>query len=101
MFVKILTSEKVLASYGDGYYVKLCEGKISQLDNFITTAGLEHALYIVAMHQPEHDRVRMIGFSTEGAARAIYNAASNQWPKVLVDRRRSQVCFTIPRPLWH
>ncbi|PBK60550.1 hypothetical protein ARMSODRAFT_1090260 [Armillaria solidipes] len=79
---------QVLASYGSTYYVKLCKDRISQLDAFNGNVPLQHASYVVALHQS--DRVRMIGFSGEGPARAVYNAVSNDWAKILIDRRRSQ-----------
>ncbi len=38
-------------------------------------------------------RVKISGVSEEGPARAVYNAVSNDWAKIIMDRRRSQVCF--------
>ncbi|PBK60554.1 hypothetical protein ARMSODRAFT_725283 [Armillaria solidipes] len=49
---------------------------------------LQHASYVLALHQSGH--VKMIGFSEEGPARAVYNTVSNGWAKIIMDRRRSQ-----------
>ncbi|KAK0479466.1 hypothetical protein EDD18DRAFT_1440725 [Armillaria luteobubalina] len=66
---------KRLASYGEKYYTKLCKYKISELDAFNSNILLKYASYVVAWHQS--DRVKMAGFSSEGPARAVYNAVSN------------------------
>ncbi len=89
----------MLASYGSNYFVKLCKDKISQLDAFNGNVPLQHAHYVVALHQS--DRVRMVGFSEVGPARAVYNAVSNDWAKILMDRRRSQVCSPIIKLSWY
>ncbi len=52
---------------------------------------LQHASYVLALYQS--GRVKMFGFSEERPARAVYNAVSNDWAKIIMDRRRSQVCF--------
>ncbi|KAK0430909.1 hypothetical protein EV421DRAFT_1855944 [Armillaria borealis] len=71
-----------------GYYVKLCKERLLQLHTFNDTAPLLHAPYMVAWHQSR--RVRMIRFSEVGPARAVYNAVSTKWAKILMDRQRSQ-----------
>ncbi len=35
----------------------------------------------------------MIGLSIEGSARAVYDAISMEWAKILMDTRRSEVGF--------
>ncbi|KAK0438136.1 uncharacterized protein EV420DRAFT_1666428 [Desarmillaria tabescens] len=91
---------QVLASHGFDYYVKLCKERISQLDafKFNRTVPLQHAPYIVTLHQS--DRVRMVGFSKEESAWTVYNTVSNEWAKILMDRRRSQNLFSHGGARW-
>lgn len=81
-----------------GYCLKLCKERLLQLHTFNSAAPLQHAPYMVAWHQSH--RVRMIGFSEVGPARAVYNALSTKWAKILMDRQRSQVCFLIIKLQW-
>ncbi|KAK0435833.1 hypothetical protein EV421DRAFT_2038952 [Armillaria borealis] len=100
-WAKVVSDRKhsqVLASYGSTYYVKLCKDRISQLDAFNGNVPLQRASYVVALHQS--DRVRMIGFSSEGPARAVYNAIPNDWAKILMDRRRSQDMLSYGGGCW-
>ncbi|PBK80680.1 hypothetical protein ARMGADRAFT_1039839 [Armillaria gallica] len=85
--------DKVLVLYGSNYYVKLCKDRILQLDTFNGNVSLKHASYMVALHQS--DCIRMVGFSEVGPAWAVYNAVSNDWAKILIDRQRSQdlLCY--------
>ncbi|PBK60569.1 hypothetical protein ARMSODRAFT_1009265 [Armillaria solidipes] len=71
-----------------GYYLTLCKERLLQLHAFNGAAPWQHASYMVAWHQSH--RVRMIGFSEVGPARAVYNAVSTKWAKVLIDRLRSR-----------
>lgn len=55
------------------------------------TVPLQTAHFIVAYHQ--RDRVKLIGFNHEQAARAIFDIIAKQWCKILVNRRQVKVSF--------
>ncbi len=76
-------------SYGSSYYTKQCEEDVRRLDALQSTTPLQTASYIVAFHQ--NNRVRMLGFSEERAACAVFGAVSDEWAKVLMNKRYSQV----------
>ncbi len=54
--------------------------------NIVATAS-----YIIAFHQSNH--VKMLSFSEERAACTVFGAVSDEWAKVLVNRRHSKVSF--------
>ncbi|SJL18022.1 uncharacterized protein ARMOST_21593 [Armillaria ostoyae] len=82
-------NHEVVARYGDNRWSKQCEEEVQRLPAFDDTAPLQIAPYIVAFHQ--RDRVRMIGLYTSESARAVYDAVSKDWAKVISDREHSQV----------
>ena len=53
------------------------------------TVPLKTALYVVAIHHS--DIIRMIGFSEEGHARALYDSVATPWAKVLMKTKKSEV----------
>ncbi|KAK0229587.1 hypothetical protein EDD85DRAFT_794072 [Armillaria nabsnona] len=62
--------------------------EVQLLEALQSAIPLQSASYIVSFH--EHTCVRMLGFSGERAARAVYGAVSIHWTKVLMDRRHSE-----------
>jgi hypothetical protein len=82
----------VLASSGGDPSVKLCQDRISHMDAFNGSTPLQYAAYVVAFHNV--DCVKMIGFSKEGPARAVFNAISNIVSRILIDRRQHKVCYS-------
>ncbi|KAK0219549.1 hypothetical protein EDD85DRAFT_342911 [Armillaria nabsnona] len=82
---------EVLVSYGSSYYTKQCEGEVRELDALQGTSSLQTASYIVAFHQKDH--VRMLGFSEERAACAVFGAVPDELARVLVNRWHSEVSF--------
>ncbi|KAK0209680.1 hypothetical protein IW262DRAFT_1416628 [Armillaria fumosa] len=79
---------EVLVSDGSSEYTKQCEEEVRGLSALQSTAPLQTASYIVAFHQ--NDRVRMLGFSEQRAACAVFAAVSDEWAKVLMNRRHSE-----------
>ncbi|KAK0479467.1 hypothetical protein EDD18DRAFT_1440727 [Armillaria luteobubalina] len=79
---------ELLASFGPSSSTKQCKDEVLRLNALQSTTPLESATYIVAFHQ--RDRVRMLGFSQEQAARAVYSAISLEWANVLMNRQQSQ-----------
>lgn len=59
------------------------------LNDLGDAALVQHAPYVVVLHQGGH--VRAVGFSKEETGRMFYNAASTEWARILFDRRHSQV----------
>lgn len=74
-----------------------CRKEVSFFRNLIVTAPLQHAPYVVALHRGNH--VRMIGFDEENGARVFYDVVSNDLPKILMNRCRSQVSRVFLRVL--
>jgi hypothetical protein len=64
-------------------------GETQEFDALQSTTPLHTATFIVAYHHS--NRVRLFGFSRQQVARAVYDAVSDAWSKVLMNRRMSDV----------
>jgi hypothetical protein len=62
-----------------------------EFDALQSTTPLHAATFIVAYHS---NRVRLFGFSQQQVARAVYDAVSDDWSKVLMNRRMSDVRYS-------
>ena len=90
--VALMIYLKVLLSYGDRFFVKICEQEVIRLPPFEDSSSpVYHGPYIVSFQQ--NNRVRMIGLFTERAARAVYDVISADGAKVMLDERRPEVDF--------
>ena len=83
------TFYQVLASSGSHNNVEQCENAVRDFSALQTVAPLRTAHFLVAFH--ETDRVRIIGFSEEPAARSMFRVVSNERAKVVMNRWHSTV----------
>ncbi len=78
-------------SYGISNYTKEWREEVRLLEVLQSAILLQSTSYIVEFH--EHTHVRMLCFSEERAAWAMYGAVSIHRAKVLMDRWHSEVSF--------